>query len=86
MGRDPFPLQGSAGDFFELGMDSLMSLDLRNRLQASLGRTLPSTVTFEHSSIPDLADHLIVDVLAGELFPSHDAGRAAGQCPRATPP
>ena len=62
MGRDPFPAHDvSAEDisFFELGMDSLMSLDLRNRLQSDLDLTLPSTVAFEYPTIPHLVDYLI---------------------------
>ena len=73
MGRDPFPVsdnERSENDlsFFELGMDSLTSLDLRNRLQTDLDRTLPSTVAFEYPSIPELADYLIGNVLPAEWF------------------
>jgi len=63
MGRDPFPSSDNDVSFFELGMDSLMSLDLRNRLQADLDRPLPSTVAFEYPSIPHLADYLLASVL-----------------------
>ena len=62
------PLDEQDMSFFEFGMDSLMSLDLRNRLQADLELDLPSTLALEHPSIPDLVDYLIADVLPGELF------------------
>jgi acyl transferase domain-containing protein/acyl carrier protein len=68
IGRDPFPTASNDVSFFELGMDSLMSLDLRNRLQTDLDRTLPSTVAFEYPSIPELADYLIGSVLPAEWF------------------
>jgi acyl transferase domain-containing protein len=48
--------------FFEIGMDSLTSVELRNRLQASTRRSLPSTLIFDHPNVTALADFL-----AGEL-------------------
>ena len=43
---------------FELGLDSLTALEVRNQLQQSLGLALPATVLFEHSTIWDLANYL----------------------------
>jgi len=68
MGRDPFPSRENDLSFFELGMDSLMSLALRNRLQTDLERTLPSTVALEYPTIPELADYLIRSVFPAEMF------------------
>jgi NAD(P)-dependent dehydrogenase (short-subunit alcohol dehydrogenase family)/acyl carrier protein len=48
------PQQG----FFTLGMDSLTSVELRNRLQATLVRPLPSTVAFDYPTSQALAAHL----------------------------
>jgi acyl transferase domain-containing protein/NAD(P)-dependent dehydrogenase (short-subunit alcohol dehydrogenase family) len=59
MGRDPFAGDGHDLSFFELGMDSLMSLDLRNRLQTDLERPLPSTIALEYPTIPELAGYLL---------------------------
>jgi acyl carrier protein len=43
---------------FELGMDSLTALEVRNHLQHSLGLALPATVVFEHGTILGLATYL----------------------------
>jgi acyl transferase domain-containing protein/acyl carrier protein len=68
MGHDAFATAGEDPSFFELGMDSLMSLDLRNRLQRELDRNLPSTVAFEHPAVRELADYLISEVLPAGMF------------------
>jgi acyl transferase domain-containing protein/acyl carrier protein len=38
-----------------LGMDSMMALDLRQRVQALIGQELPNNFAFEHPSIADIA-------------------------------
>src|SRR5205814_2969352 len=43
---------------FDLGMDSLMSVELKSRLEASLGRPLPSTLTFNYPNVGALVDYL----------------------------
>ncbi len=55
----PNPQQG----FFDMGMDSLMSIELKNRLETSLGNSLPSTLTFEYPTIESLADYLLNKVI-----------------------
>jgi hypothetical protein len=41
-----------------MGMDSLMSLELRNRLQVGLRRPLPTTLTLDHPNVEALVDRL----------------------------
>jgi NAD(P)-dependent dehydrogenase (short-subunit alcohol dehydrogenase family)/acyl carrier protein len=42
----------------DLGLDSLMSVELRNRLQAALKRTLPATLAFNFPTCSALVDHI----------------------------
>ncbi|MGB1249062.1 MAG: SDR family NAD(P)-dependent oxidoreductase [Candidatus Promineifilaceae bacterium] len=49
--------------FAELGLDSLMSVELRNRLQKTLSCRLSSTLVFEYPSIEELVGHLSAEVL-----------------------
>ena len=50
--------------FFEMGMDSLMALQLKNNLQVKLGASLTSTLTFEYPNIELLADYLLQDIIS----------------------
>ncbi|MEV4212401.1 beta-ketoacyl synthase N-terminal-like domain-containing protein [Micromonospora sp. NPDC049662] len=45
--------------FFDLGMDSVMSLSLRGWLERALGVDLPATLTFEFPNAAALTDHLL---------------------------
>uniref|UniRef100_UPI0026132A92 SDR family NAD(P)-dependent oxidoreductase n=1 Tax=Crocosphaera sp. TaxID=2729996 RepID=UPI0026132A92 len=44
--------------FFDMGFDSLMAVDLRNRLEMSLGIGLPSTIAFEAPNIKSLVEYI----------------------------
>ncbi|NEO04111.1 MULTISPECIES: type I polyketide synthase [unclassified Moorena] len=49
--------------FFSMGMDSLTSVELRNRLQTSLECGLPSTLSFDYPTVNKLVDYLLKHVL-----------------------
>jgi NAD(P)-dependent dehydrogenase (short-subunit alcohol dehydrogenase family) len=56
--------------FTEIGMDSLMGVELRNRLQLSLGRALSSTLAFDHPTLGTLTAFLIAELGLGQDPPS----------------
>ena len=49
--------------FADLGMDSLMALEFKQRLERRLAVTLPATVAFEYPTVQTLADYLAEEVL-----------------------
>ena len=53
-----------ATGFFDLGMDSLTSVELRNKLQSSLDCSLPSSLAFDYPTVEKLVDYLVKDLLA----------------------
>lgn len=60
--------------FFDIGMDSLTSVELRNRLQTTLGRSLPSTLIFDYPTLNALAGYLASEMFSVEsVTDSHTA-------------
>ena len=69
--------------FFEMGMDSLMSMQLKRRLQSSLGCTLETTVVFDYPNVVALSTYLLSQVVQG---PSSEPVPATAPSPtRAAP-
>ncbi|MDP8242497.1 MAG: SDR family NAD(P)-dependent oxidoreductase [Candidatus Hinthialibacter antarcticus] len=62
--------------FFEMGMDSLMAVDLKNQLQTQFELALPSTIGFEYPTIEALADYLIEQCFAGDTAAAQHANMA----------
>jgi acyl carrier protein len=58
--------------FFDMGLDSLMAVEMKNRLGANLDVTLPATVVFRFPNITALTDHLLKDVLGLHEPPQTD--------------
>ena len=59
---------------FDLGMDSLMAVELKRRLERGVGKPLPSTLTFNYPNVGALAaflDSQLTDTMA------HPASRVA---------
>jgi acyl transferase domain-containing protein/NADPH:quinone reductase-like Zn-dependent oxidoreductase/acyl carrier protein len=47
----------------ELGLDSLMAVELRNAIGDLVGRSLPATLLFKYPTLTALTDHLLNDIL-----------------------
>jgi malonyl CoA-acyl carrier protein transacylase len=58
----PEPHQG----FFDMGMDSLMAVELKNHLETSLQKTLPATLVIEVPTLNGLVQYLAKEVLGWE--------------------
>lgn len=60
---DPTEIRDDAG-FFDLGMDSLMAVELRRRIEAGVGQQIPATLAMDYPRLSDVVDYLLGDVLA----------------------
>jgi len=78
-GREETPLDRG---FYELGMDSLSVMLLRNRLQQELGVSLPATLAFEHTTVRSLAEFLAREVLRCDVPSEAGAGQRNQPPPR----
>ncbi len=63
LGAGPAEAIGPRQRFFDLGIDSLIAIELRNRLQADLGGSLNQTLIFDHPTLRSLVDFLCREVL-----------------------
>ncbi|MGE2721272.1 type I polyketide synthase [Mycolicibacterium celeriflavum] len=59
---DAAQVRGDTG-FFDLGMDSLMAVELRRRLEQGVGREIPVTLVMDHPRLSDVTEYLLGDVL-----------------------
>jgi acyl transferase domain-containing protein/acyl carrier protein len=61
LGTDPSRAIDEDTPLGDLGLDSLLAIELRNTLSAALGRPLPATLLFDHPSIAQLTAALLIE-------------------------
>ncbi len=61
-GADNSHTVGDRQGFFDLGMDSLGSIEMRNALQTSLECSLPATLAFDCPTVEAMANYLMADM------------------------
>jgi NAD(P)-dependent dehydrogenase (short-subunit alcohol dehydrogenase family)/acyl carrier protein len=77
LGRDQTAHLDPELGFFDAGMDSITTLELKIRLEALVGAALPTTLTLEYPTIASLAGHLL------EVLVVTDRGTPPADLPRA---
>lgn len=53
--------------FFQIGLDSLMAVELKNRVEKKLGVLIPATLIFDYPTIEDVSNYLLKDILQLEF-------------------
>jgi acyl carrier protein len=69
-----YPMPGET-PLQQLGLDSLMALELRNLLAQALGSPLKATLLFDYPTIRGLAQHLLTLAVPESKETGRDAGK-----------
>jgi acyl transferase domain-containing protein/NADPH:quinone reductase-like Zn-dependent oxidoreductase/acyl carrier protein/SAM-dependent methyltransferase len=67
--RDPKQIHPHQG-LLEMGLDSLMAIELRNQMGRTLEQKLPSTLIFDYPTLAELHQYLLRTLFAGETLPA----------------
>ncbi|TXC66097.1 SDR family NAD(P)-dependent oxidoreductase [Piscinibacter aquaticus] len=62
LGMDPGRAVDPRTPLGDLGLDSLLAVELRNTLGSALGQSLPATLLFDYPTIDALTDHLLAEL------------------------
>lgn len=63
---------------FDLGVDSLIAIELKNQLQKKLGKQVSSTLLFDYPTLEKLADHVLSLVAVQEVMVEERANTSTG--------
>ena len=77
LGADTLEPIPTTTPFQERGLNSLMSVELRNQLARSLRLHLPTTVLLDYPTLDALCDHLLSEYLSSEPDPTEPPDDAA---------
>jgi len=78
LGLDPSDTLDLEKPLNDLGLDSLMAVELRNALGRAVERTLPATLLFDYPSINSVTNYLAGELNLGPVQPSSPAATGAG--------
>ena len=77
---DPAKLPRPQQGFFDMGMDSLMAVELKTQLETSLACSLPATLLIEAPSLEALANYLAKEILHWQTeVPESDNAKPTNQ-------
>ena len=65
---------------FDLGIDSLTAVELKNRLQSGLDILLGATLVFDYPTVEALVDHLLEELFF-KKGPERSSGKRTGMKP-----
>ena len=71
--------------FADLGMDSLMAVEFKNSLQASLGDAVSLTAAFDYPNVELLTDYIAQELSVGDVLQNVGAIRPSGSALREIP-
>lgn len=78
LGESDWKKIGPRERFFEIGLDSLGAVEMRNRLSALIGKPLRATLLFDFPTLEALCEHIAEDVLGWTKEPDlPEVGSAA---------
>ena len=60
-------IDGAKG-FFDMGLDSLLAVQLRRRLATLLDKPLPATLTFKYSNVVALSEYLVSLLVSDDVL------------------
>lgn len=78
LGLDPDYNFDASKNLSEMGLDSLMGIELKNKIDKAIGRKLPATLVFNYPTINDISQYLLYEVLdLGEKEKPSETGSPA---------